>query len=120
MPNTELQTPTPRRKHRSDNLNEHAFPCLHRQPSQTQSISKSKRRDKAKVEMWRGGVGLVYLFPALLFAGASLTRPCSVSTSRLSNRTGAIRASGPRRKHHAFAHGKSAVRRESSIKPYPA
>ena len=64
----------------------------------------------SKVEMWRGGVGLVYLFPALSSAGASLPRPCSVSTSRLSNRTGAIHASGSRRKHHAFAHEKLAVR----------
>ena len=74
---------------------------------QTEQI---KDRRISKVEMWRGGVGLVYLFPALSSAGASLTRPCSVSTSRLSNRTGAIHASGSRRKHHVFAHGKFAVR----------
>ena len=28
------------------------------------------------VEMWRGGLGKVYRFPALSYAGASLTRPC--------------------------------------------
>ena len=26
--------------------------------------------------MWRGGLGRVYRFPALSYAGASLTRPC--------------------------------------------
>jgi hypothetical protein len=26
--------------------------------------------------MWRGGLGLAYLFPALSFAGVSLSRPC--------------------------------------------
>jgi len=40
--------------------------------------------------MWRGSVGLAYLFPALSVAGASLARPCPVSTSRSSNRTCAI------------------------------
>ncbi|MGH8478914.1 MAG: hypothetical protein ACREXK_04895, partial [Gammaproteobacteria bacterium] len=40
-----------------------------------------------RVEMWRGGLGLAYLFPALSFAGASLATPCSVSTSRSSNWT---------------------------------
>jgi hypothetical protein len=28
------------------------------------------------VEMWRGGVGAAYLFPALSSAGASLASPC--------------------------------------------
>jgi len=28
------------------------------------------------VEVWRGGLGKVYRFPALSYAGASLTRPC--------------------------------------------
>ena len=31
--------------------------------------------------MWRGCLGLAYLFPALSSAGASLARPCPVSTS---------------------------------------
>jgi hypothetical protein len=34
----------------------------------------------SRVWRWRGGLGLAYLFPALSFAGASLARPCSVST----------------------------------------
>ena len=47
-----------------------------------------------RVEMWRGGVGRAYPFPALSVAGASVTRPCSVSTSRSSNRTCGFAASG--------------------------
>src|SRR6202035_4957502 len=50
------------------------------------------------VEMWRGGLGALYLFPALSSAGASLSSPCSVSTSRSSNRTGGFPASGSRRR----------------------
>jgi hypothetical protein len=34
--------------------------------------------------MWRGGLGLACLFPALSSAGASLSGPYSVSTSRSS------------------------------------
>ena len=49
---------------------------------------------QSRVEMWRGGVGAAYLFPALSFAGASLASPCSVSTSRSSNRTCRFPASG--------------------------
>jgi len=60
--------------------------------------------------MWRGGLDLAYLFPALSFTGVSLSRPCSVSTSRSSNRTCAINASGSRRKRHGFAHEKLHVR----------
>jgi hypothetical protein len=70
-----------------------------------------------RVEMWRGGLGWACLFPALSFAGASLSKPCSVSTSRSSNRTGAFNASGSRRKHHGFAHGKLRVRSASRTKP---
>jgi hypothetical protein len=51
-----------------------------------------------RVEMWRGGLGDVYPFPALSSAGASLTPPCSVSTSRSSNRTCGSPASGSRRR----------------------
>src|SRR5258708_21484691 len=40
--------------------------------------------------MWRGGVGAAYLFPALSSAGASIARPCSVSTSRSSNQDGPV------------------------------
>jgi hypothetical protein len=32
--------------------------------------------DLCGVEMWRGGVGAAYLFPALSSAGASLASPC--------------------------------------------
>ena len=59
-----------------------------------------------RVEMWRGGLGLAYPFPALSSAGASLSGPYSVSTSRSSNRTCGFPASGSRRKHHGFAHEK--------------
>jgi hypothetical protein len=38
------------------------------------------------VKMWRGGLGLACLYPALSFAGASLSKPCPVSTS--ARRTG--------------------------------
>ncbi len=48
--------------------------------------------------MWRGGLGSAYLLPALSVAGASLSGPCSVSTSRSSNRTGLFQASGSRRR----------------------
>ena len=77
----------------------------------------ANHRTFSKVEMWRGGVGLVYLFPALSSAGASLAWPCSVSTSRSSNRTCAINASGSRRKHHGFAHEKLCVRSASLVRP---
>ena len=50
------------------------------------------------VEMWRGGLGSAYLLPALSSAGASLSGPCSVSTSRSSNRTCLSQASGSRRR----------------------
>ena len=45
--------------------------------------------DGGRVERWRSGLGVAYRFPTLSFAGASLAQPCSVSTSRSSNRTGA-------------------------------
>src|SRR5215469_12572343 len=51
-----------------------------------------------RVEMWRGGVGAAYLLPTLSVAGASLAVPCSVSTSRSSNRTCGTTASGSRRR----------------------
>ena len=55
-----------------------------------------------RVEMWRGGVGAAYLFPALSSAGASLASPCfrfhipliepgvRISRFRLSEKTHAI------------------------------
>ena len=52
--------------------------------------------------MWRGGLGAAYLFPALSPAGASLAGPCSVSTSRSSNRTGGVTASGSRKRLTLF------------------
>jgi len=56
-----------------------------------------------RVEMWRGGLGEAYLFPALSSVGASIALPYSVSTSRSSNRTCRFPASGSRMDHHAFA-----------------
>jgi len=50
--------------------------------------------NESRVEKWRGGLGRAYLLPALSLAGASLAFPCSVSTSRSSNRTGGSPASG--------------------------
>jgi hypothetical protein len=67
--------------------------------------------------MWRGGLGLACLYPALSFAGASLSKPCPVSTSRSSNWTGAFNASSSRRKHHDFAHEKLRVRSVSRTRP---
>ena len=56
-----------------------------------------------RVEKCRGGLGAAYLFPALSFAGASLASPCSVSTSRSSNRTCRFPASGSLSGHQVFA-----------------
>jgi len=56
---------------------------------------------QGRVERWRGGLGGAYLLPALSFAGASLAQPCSVSTSRSSNRTCRFPASGFRTRNHA-------------------
>ena len=44
--------------------------------------------------MWRGGLGAAYLFPPLSSGGASIAAPCSVFTSRPSNRTCGFPASG--------------------------
>ena len=41
-----------------------------------------------------GGLGAAYLFPPLSSGGASIASPCSVSTSRSSNRTCGFPASG--------------------------
>jgi hypothetical protein len=49
-----------------------------------------------RVEKWRGGLGWAYRLPTLSSVGASLAQPCSVSTSRSSNRTGGFPASGSR------------------------
>ena len=58
---------------------------------------------RGRVEVWRGGFGAAYLFPALSGAGASRAVPCSVSRPRSSNRTCSSPASGSRSKVHAFA-----------------
>ncbi len=50
--------------------------------------------DVGRVEKWRGGLGLAYRLPALSSAGASLAQPCSVSTSRSSNRACGFPAHG--------------------------
>ena len=52
----------------------------------TNGASYSTGSDFSRVERWRGGLGVAYLCPALSSAGASLAAPCSVSTSRSSNR----------------------------------
>jgi hypothetical protein len=67
--------------------------------------------------MWRGWLGSAYLLPALSAAGASLSGPCCVSTSRSSNRTGLFHASGSRRKVHDVAHGKLRVRLVRQTRP---
>ena len=67
--------------------------------------------------MWRGGLGSAYRFPTFSVVGASLSGPCSVSTSRSSNRTGAFNASGSRRKFHDVAHGKLFVRLVRQTRP---
>jgi hypothetical protein len=74
-------------------------------------------QDIGGVEVWRGGLGSAYRFPALSSAGASLSGPCSVSTPRSSNRTCGTTASGSRRKSHALAHGKLLVRFVRRTKP---
>ena len=49
---------------------------------------------QSRVEKWRGGLGGAYRLPALSVAGASLAAPCSVSTSRSSNRACGFLAHG--------------------------
>ena len=77
-----------------------------------------------RVENWRGVLGGAYPLPALSFSGASLAQPCSVSSSRSSNRTGGFPASGSRTRLvevvnllHAFAHGKLRGKREAGTSP---
>ena len=62
--------------------------------------------DRANVVESRCGavvLGLAYLFPALSVAGASLASPCSVSTSRSSNRAGGFPAPGFRTRLYSYA-----------------
>jgi hypothetical protein len=67
--------------------------------------------------MWRGGVGKACLLPTLSFVGAQVALPCSVSTSRSSNRTGGSPASGSRMRHHAVAHGRLRVKLGNRTSP---
>src|SRR6266536_6396211 len=71
---------------------------------------KAENVGNCGVEMWRGGLGAACRFPALSAAGASLSGPCSVSTSRSSNRMCGFPASGSRRKGHDVAHASLLVR----------
>ena len=71
----------------------------------------------SRVERWRGGVGfdiLVSGFPRLRL---NSRMPCSVSTSRSSNRTGGFPASGFRTRFRAVAHGKERVFACSRTRP---
>jgi hypothetical protein len=74
----------------------HELSTAHRQPATKQGRANLQQNRAGRVERWRGGLGRAYLLPALSFAGASLAMPCSVSTSRSSNRTGRFPASGSR------------------------
>ena len=69
---------------------------LGRKPCQN-GPSPASLRQLSRVEMWRGGLGKAYPLPTLSSVGASLARPCSVSTSRSSvgSRAGAVAISGP-------------------------
>src|SRR5262249_17480459 len=73
--------------------------------------------DCCRVGLWRGGLGLAYLLPALSAAGASIAWPCFVSTSRSSNPACGSPAPGSRTRTHAFAHGKLFVRALRLISP---
>jgi hypothetical protein len=67
-------------------------------PNRTPRCFPMAELNFSRVEMWRGCVGTAYLLPALSSTGASLAGPCSVSTSRSSNRTCGATASGSRRR----------------------
>ena len=68
--------------------------------------AEATRPEKGRVERWRGGLGCGLLlcpgFPVVRCLNIRL--PCSVSTSRSSNRTCGFPASGSRTRTHAFAH----------------
>jgi hypothetical protein len=70
-----------------------------------------------RVERWRGGGGQAQRLPALSAAGASLARPCPVSTSRSSNRTCRFPASGSHPDLQAFAFGRAARRSGTGKSP---
>ena len=88
-------------------------------PARLQASANSQRclLAEGRVGMWRGGLGGACLLPTLSVAGASVAPPCSVSTSRSSNRTCGSPASGFRTRAHAFAHGKLRLIRGSRTSP---
>ena len=93
--------PTPNRlKPRPLRSGTYAKPGLDRHTSTKRNgrlkhrVHPAQRSDFGRVGMWRGGLGAAYLFPPLSSGGASIASPCSVSTSRSSNRTCGFPASG--------------------------
>jgi transposase len=70
-----------------------------------------------RVERWRGCLGQAHRLPALSSAGASLAGPCPVSTSRSSNRTCRLPASGSHPDPQAFAFGLVARRSGTGKSP---
>ena len=66
--------------------------------------------------MWRGSLGVAYLFPPLSSGGASIAPPCPVSTSRSSNRTCEFPASGSPT-DVAFRHTLPALPAQLHLKP---
>ena len=66
--------------------------------------------------MWRGSLGVAYLFPPLSSGGASIAPPCPVSTSRSSNRTCGFPASGSPT-DVAFRHTLPALPGQLHLKP---
>ena len=84
-------------------------PAFHQTCSASQHARFAESRrlyrqgSSGRVETWRGGLGEAYLLPALSSAGASIAPPCSVSTSRSSNRTCGSPASGSPSESQAFA-----------------
>ena len=62
--------------------------------SSAETTAECQTERESRVEKWRGGLGGAYRLPALSVAGASLASPCSVSTSRSSNRACGFLAHG--------------------------
>ncbi len=70
---------------------------------------------KSRVERWRGGLGGgISGCPGFPCVAQSRT-PCSVSTSRSSNRTCGFAASGSRTRNHTFAHEMPGRKRPTSF-----
>jgi len=70
-----------------------------------QANGPGREEKRSRVERWRGGLGQAQPLPALSSAGVSLAWPCSVSTSRSSNRTCRFPASGSPTGFGPVAHG---------------